>query len=245
MKKTIITVVSILVLLSLGGAGLGFGIAKIAENLRLAAAFRYSEANCGQYMQEKDFFHDQACEYISDTEPTGGDNVILRLKVRHGLVKTASIRYTFQYNGTNPTYHNADMVFEKVDVTGRYDYWKGTIPANEAPYQYQFYITNNIDAVYYNRDGISTEASLSTAGDWSIRPGFTTPGWSQGTLWYSVMPESFYNDNTLNDKTGVNGEGNLDFETVWGLGHIMAERTGDSTENFINWVAECMENINN
>lgn len=218
MKKTIITVVSILVLLSLGGAGLGFGIAKIAENLRLAAAFRYSEANCGQYMQEKDFFHDQACEYISDTEPTGGDNVILRLKVRHGLVKTASIRYTFQYNGTNPTYHNADMVFEKVDVTGRYDYWKGTIPANEAPYQYQFYITNNIDAVYYNRDGISTEASLSTAGDWSIRPGFTTPGWSQGTLWYSVMPESFYNDNTLNDKTGVNGEGNLDFETVWG-GH--------------------------
>ena len=32
----------------------------------------------------------------------------------------------------------------------------------------------------------------------------------------------------------------VDFETVWGKGHTMAERTGDSTENFINWVNECM-----
>lgn len=31
----------------------------------------------------------------------------------------------------------------------------------------------------------------------------------------------------------------VDFATVWGLGHTMAERTGDSTTNFINWVNEC------
>ena len=28
----------------------------------------------------------------------------------------------------------------------------------------------------------------------------------------------------------------VDFETVWGEGHAQAERTGDSTENFIAWV---------
>lgn len=32
----------------------------------------------------------------------------------------------------------------------------------------------------------------------------------------------------------------VDFATVWGLGHTMAERTGDSTTNFIEWVNECM-----
>lgn len=32
----------------------------------------------------------------------------------------------------------------------------------------------------------------------------------------------------------------VDFETVWGQGHTTAERTGDSTENFIHWVNECM-----
>jgi hypothetical protein len=33
----------------------------------------------------------------------------------------------------------------------------------------------------------------------------------------------------------------VDFETVWGLGHTMAERTGTSTENFIQWVNECLQ----
>lgn len=31
----------------------------------------------------------------------------------------------------------------------------------------------------------------------------------------------------------------VDFETVWGQAHVEAERTGDSTENFIAWVIEC------
>lgn len=31
----------------------------------------------------------------------------------------------------------------------------------------------------------------------------------------------------------------VDFETVWGQAHVEAERTGNSTENFIAWVIEC------
>ena len=34
----------------------------------------------------------------------------------------------------------------------------------------------------------------------------------------------------------------VDFTTVWGLQHTEAERTGDSTENFIEWVNECLAN---
>jgi len=32
----------------------------------------------------------------------------------------------------------------------------------------------------------------------------------------------------------------VDFETVWGQGHTQAERTGNSSDNFIEWVNECM-----
>lgn len=32
------------------------------------------------------------------------------------------------------------------------------------------------------------------------------------------------------------GVQDVEFETVWGKGHTMAERTGNSTDNFINWV---------
>ena len=33
----------------------------------------------------------------------------------------------------------------------------------------------------------------------------------------------------------------VDFATVWGQGHTMAERTGSSTDNFIAWVKSCCE----
>ncbi len=36
----------------------------------------------------------------------------------------------------------------------------------------------------------------------------------------------------------------VDFETVWGLGHTTAERTGDNTDNFINWVNTCVAKNN-
>ena len=37
------------------------------------------------------------------------------------------------------------------------------------------------------------------------------------------------------------GVEDVDFETVWGEGHTQAERTGDSTTNFIEWVNTCMK----
>lgn len=40
----------------------------------------------------------------------------------------------------------------------------------------------------------------------------------------------------LEQYDGIKG---VDFETVWAQGHTTAERTGDSTDNFIAWVNEC------
>ena len=37
------------------------------------------------------------------------------------------------------------------------------------------------------------------------------------------------------------GVDSVDFETVWGQGHTQAERTGNSSDNFIDWVNECMK----
>ena len=34
----------------------------------------------------------------------------------------------------------------------------------------------------------------------------------------------------------------VDFETVWGQGHTQAERSGNSSDNFIAWVKECTKN---
>ena len=36
------------------------------------------------------------------------------------------------------------------------------------------------------------------------------------------------------------GVSDVDFETVWGQGHTQAERTGNSSDNFIDWINDCM-----
>ena len=208
MLKKIVSKVAVCLLTISGVSLITIGVIKNSE----ISKFSYSEKYCNTYFNDGDLFHDQGAQYISDYEPSKDENVIIRLKVKHGSTKEASIRYTFDYNKTKPNYNNSKMEFEKVDDTGLYDYWIGVIPSNEAPYQYQFKLKNNVDEIYYNRDGIFVETPTSTAGDWSIIPDFNTPLWSQGATWYSIMPESYYNQNTINDKTGA------EWDSVWG-GH--------------------------
>ena len=76
---------------------------------------------------------------------------------------------------------------------------------------------------YYDGYGTSVPAP-----NWRIRTGITQ-GDTASTVEINLAL-------ALEQYEGVNG---VDFETVWGQGHTMAERTGDSTDNFIEWVNSC------
>lgn len=74
----------------------------------------------------------------------------------------------------------------------------------------------------YN-DGYQT---ATVAPYWRIRTGL-----SQGDTVTTVEMNLAL---ALDNYDGVEG---VDFATVWGQGHTMAERSGNSTDNFIAWVA--------
>lgn len=93
---------------------------------------------------------------------------------------------------------------------------------------------NMYTPLYYLLPSSEGYETSNTATYWRIRTGIAQGDTSLCTEVNLALAAENYSDDTQ-----------VDFETVWGLGHTMAERTGDSTENFINWVAECMENINN
>lgn len=76
---------------------------------------------------------------------------------------------------------------------------------------------------YYDGNGTSTVAKY-----WRIRTGINQSD-------TSLTVESNLALALSKDKNVEN----VDFETVWGLPHVEAERTGDSTTNFIAWVNEC------
>jgi hypothetical protein len=83
--------------------------------------------------------------------------------------------------------------------------------------------------MYYLCDYYDGAGSSDVAKYWRINTGIEQSDTSQCVdvnLYLGVL--------------GKVGSDNVEFSTVWGQGHTQAERTGDSTGNFINWVNKCL-----
>lgn len=88
---------------------------------------------------------------------------------------------------------------------------------------------NMYNPMYYINDYYDGAGQSDAADFWRIRTGI-----NQGDTALSTE---------INLVLALREAGkNVDFETIWGQGHVTAERTGDSTTNFIAWVNECMNN---
>jgi hypothetical protein len=87
---------------------------------------------------------------------------------------------------------------------------------------------NMYNPMYFIEDYYDGYKSANVAKYWRIRTGI-----NQGDTALSTE---------VNLALALESYGaEVDFETVWGEGHTKAERTGDSTSNFIEWVNECLK----
>ncbi len=80
--------------------------------------------------------------------------------------------------------------------------------------------------LYYLSDYYEGYQTANVASHWRIRSGINQSDTALTTEVNLALALENY---------GVD----VDFETVWGQAHVEAERTGDSTSNFIAWVVEC------
>ena len=88
---------------------------------------------------------------------------------------------------------------------------------------------NMYNPMYYLCDYYDGAGSSDVANYWRINTGIEQGDTSQCVdvnLYLGVLNKV--------------GKDNVEFSTVWGQGHTQAERTGDSTTNFINWVNDCL-----
>lgn len=86
------------------------------------------------------------------------------------------------------------------------------------------YRTDMYNPMYYLSDHYKGSKSSTVAPHWRIRTG--------------IMQGDTANTTEVNLALALANHGvdGVDFATVWGQGHTMAERTGDATTNFIDWV---------
>lgn len=89
---------------------------------------------------------------------------------------------------------------------------------------------NMYNPMYYLSAAYKGYQTSEPATYWRIRTGITQGDTALCTEVDLALAAKAYSEQTQ-----------VDFETVWGQGHTMAERTGSTTDNFIAWVNECMK----
>lgn len=161
-------------------------------------AYRQEKAimAAGKTSESLDLFHDQGDIYMQPLAPTEKEDVTIRMRCGRYSVTKAQIQVTLDEGTTWQCY---EMKYENPDDTGYYDLWIGEIPAQSKPYFYRFAVSNESNKITYL--GVEGEKSYQMDKEemFYVIPGFNTPEWSQGTMWYYVHTGQFFNGDTSND----------------------------------------------
>lgn len=131
----------------------------------------------------------------------------------------------------------ASLIEQHQDTYSQYADWDPTLPES---YQKDMQLTdeegndvetrtNMMDPLYYLAPTSEGYQSSTPARYWRIRSGIEQGDTALTTEYNIALAAEM--DPAIE---------NVDFETIWNQKHRMAERTGTSTQNFIDWVESCM-----
>lgn len=143
-------------------------------------------------------FHTQAPLFMN-SEREDGEKCVIHLRTAKDNVVQASI-WVRNYQSSAESISVMEKV-DPLDKTGRYDYWKVTLPASVEVREYMFQVrSENGEWIYYGSQGASEKRSTKT-GFWFVLAsnGSIVPEWTKNAIFYSTMVESFFNGNTEND----------------------------------------------
>lgn len=152
----------------------------------------------------KQLWHDSSQSFLTTIEPKINEPVGIYLRA-----EKHSITYAFvEISNDGENFTGYPMSFHHLDKTEKFEYWMGEIPGQTKMFKYRFRVGNGGEncEVYYSRSKISTKPPLFNENNmdpddlWCLIPGFHTPDWAKGVLWYSIMPDAYYNGDLTNDE---------------------------------------------
>ncbi len=134
----------------------------------------------------KALFCDGTKEYRIPNEPDKYDQVTLRFRTGRGNVDKVNIVVnSVKY----------DMKKESTDKL--FDYYSYSIQLGEELVSYYFEIISGTVICYYHQKGSSKD--IQEQYSYMIMPGFHTPAWAKGAVFYQIFVDRFYNGNPDND----------------------------------------------
>lgn len=131
-------------------------------------------------------FTDATENYRSPMEAKAGDLVTLRFRTGRSNVDAV-----FLIHG------DERLQMKRSYSTRNFDYYESVITVGSGCYEYYFEIVSGRIRCYYDSLGISME--IRKGYSFRIVPGFSTPDWAKGAVFYQIYVDRFYNGDKSND----------------------------------------------
>ena len=132
-------------------------------------------------------FCDGTGDYRIPAEPMVGDEVTIKFRTATGNVDTVMCICDGE---------RIPMYICEGD--GVFDYYEAKLPpTSKEKVEYYFEIQSGNAKCYYNKIGVQTEVNATY--NFSIMPGFTTPDWAKGAVFYQIFVDRFCNGDITND----------------------------------------------
>lgn len=136
-------------------------------------------------------FSDTTSEYVAPAEPNVGDIVSISIRIPHKLAKEVLL-----------VTDNEQISLKRGKRRGCFDYYAMHHTMTSEPFSYYFQVTTE-DGVYYY-DARGTVEAPESRFNFRIIPGFHTPDWAKGAVYYQIYVDRFCNGDKSNDV--VSGE---------------------------------------
>lgn len=132
-------------------------------------------------------FSDGTKEYLIPAEPMPGDEITVKFRT----AKANADHVYVIYDGNR-------IEMQVVESDGMFDYYAAKLDQiGKDKVEYYFEITTGNSTCYYNKIGVQPDNNPDY--NFNIMPGFTTPDWAKGAVFYQIYVDRFCNGDLDND----------------------------------------------
>ena len=131
-------------------------------------------------------FTDVTPNFVKPAEPEIGDDITIKFRTARSNV-----------DGVDIVIGDQHIPMKLTENGGIFDYYVVKLHSVSSPVQYYFEVHSDRLNVIYNRLGILRDVNHDY--DFRIVPGFKTPDWAKGAVFYQIFVDRFCNGDKSND----------------------------------------------
>ena len=161
-------------------------VQNLIRNLSVAEKLQFHSYHTKPVLNFQALFTDGSSNYMNPLEPKTGDEVTVRFRTAR---ENAEHVYLW-VNGEKKEMRIASK-------TERFDFYESSFLMGTEIADYYFEIHSGGICCYFNKKGPARD--LEPFFNYKVTPGFSTPDWAKGAVFYQIYVDRFANGDPSND----------------------------------------------